>query len=83
MTFTHAGEQWLDSWMEENAFVCWVEHPAPWELELKILESLSPPLNIQNCNHPFSNELNNLRKEAKRYAREEPIANEDGQRRRF
>lgn len=29
MTFTHLGEQWLDRWMEQNAFVCWVTHPAP------------------------------------------------------
>ena len=32
MTFG-AGEQILSNWMSENAFVCWVEHPAPWEIE--------------------------------------------------
>ena len=26
MTFTHLGEQWLDEWMNDNAFVCWVEN---------------------------------------------------------
>ena len=31
MTFTHNGEQWLDAWMEKNAYVFWVEHETPWE----------------------------------------------------
>ncbi len=82
-TFTHAGEQWLDNWMEENAFVCWIEHPAPWELELELLKSLALPLNIKDNHHPFSKELSDLRKEARRLAREEPIEREDGQRRRI
>jgi hypothetical protein len=82
-TFTHAGEQWLDNWMEKNAFVCWVEHPAPWELELELLKSLSLPLNIKDNHHPFSIELSNLRKEAGKLAREEPIEREDGQQRRI
>jgi hypothetical protein len=47
MTFTHLGEQWLDNWMEENAFVYWVKHPAPWELEEEIIGTLSLPLNIK------------------------------------
>jgi hypothetical protein len=81
-TFTHFGEQWLDNWMDKNAFVCWVEHPAPWELELELLKSLALPLNIQDNHHSFSNELSKLRKEAGRLAREEPIAREVGQRRR-
>ncbi len=83
MTFTHFGEQWLDSWMEKNAFVCWVEHPSPWDLEQKLLETLSLSLNIQdNQYHPFSRELSNMRKEAKKLARGEPIAQEDNQQRR-
>jgi hypothetical protein len=24
---THSGEQWVDRWMDENAFVTWIEHP--------------------------------------------------------
>ena len=31
MTLTHNGERWLDDWMADNAFVCWLEHEAPWE----------------------------------------------------
>ena len=34
MTLTHSEEQWLDDWMTENAFVCWLEHQAPWEFEV-------------------------------------------------
>ena len=43
MTLTHSGEQWLDDWMTENAFVCWLEHQAPWEFEDELLGSLSLP----------------------------------------
>jgi hypothetical protein len=84
MTFTHLGEQWLDSWMEENAFVVWVKHPAPWELEDELLASLSLPLNIKgNADHLFAGELSQLRKEAIKQAREMPIANEGNQQRRM
>ena len=46
MTFTHNGEQWLDAWMEKNAYVFWVEHETTWELEEDLLSALSLPLNI-------------------------------------
>jgi hypothetical protein len=83
MTFTHLGEQWLDTWMEKNAFVCWVTHPAPWKLEKKLLEELSLPLNIQgNKAHPFAIKLNEIRIAALAKARAAPIANEDNQHRR-
>lgn len=82
MTLTHIGEQWLDDWMKENAFVCWVEHPAPWEVEREVLGNLSLPLNIRdNKHHPFAGRLSNLRMEAKRLARKEPVAREDNQQR--
>ena len=78
MTFTHNGEQWLDAWMEKNAYVFWVEHETPWELEEDLLCALSLPLNIQgNRSHPFAIELNRLRKEAIPNAWELPIADED------
>jgi hypothetical protein len=82
MTFTHLGEQWLDDWMEKNAFVCWMKHPAPWELEEELLGFLSLPLNIQGNDHVFADELKRMRKEAIKWAREMPVANEDNQRRR-
>jgi hypothetical protein len=84
MTFTHLGEQWLDKWMEENAFVCWFEYPSPWNIEASIFKVLPLPLNIRdNGHHPFSGELNRLRKEAISMARQQPIAREENQRRRM
>jgi len=84
MTFTHLGECWLDEWMEENAFVCWVEHPAPWAVESQIITEVSLPLNLQdNRNHPFHQTLTPVRKEAKQNARDLPIAHEGNQQRRM
>jgi hypothetical protein len=46
-TFTNPGEQVLDRWMSQHAFVCWVETNAPWELETHVLASgLRLPLNV-------------------------------------
>jgi|TARA_B100001964_G_C13739425_1_gene382392 hypothetical protein len=70
MTFTNLGEQFLDQWMEDNAFVCWVEHDEPRELERTLLQTLSCPLNIQdNGGHAFHGQLRQLRKEANETAR--------------
>src|SRR5262249_54580296 len=46
-TFTNPGEQLLDDWMQQHAFVTWVETSAPWELEAELLSSsLRLPLNV-------------------------------------
>jgi hypothetical protein len=46
-TFTNPGEQLLDGWMGQHAFVTWVEITAPWELEEHMLSSgLCLPLNV-------------------------------------
>jgi len=83
MTFTHLGEQWLDDWMAENAFVAWLEDAAPWEIEDELLQSVSLPLNIKgNKHHPFYTELSKRRREAIQLARDEAIANEGNQARR-
>jgi hypothetical protein len=83
MTFTHLGEQWLDDWMERNALVCWTEDPEPWILEHELLAAHSLPPNIQgNRHHPFCTTLSTIRQEAKRLARETPIAQEGNQQRR-
>jgi len=77
MTFTHLGEQWLDAWLERNAFVCWTEHPEPWLLEHELLATYSLPLNIQdNRHHHYCTTFSAIRQEAKRCARETPIAHE-------
>ena len=84
MTFTHLGEQWLDKWMEENAFVCWVKNDTPWELEDELMGTLSLPLNIKgNRDHLFADQLSRLRKEAIKNARETAVASEDNQQRRM
>ena len=83
MTFTHIGEQWLDNWMEENAFVAWFEDDAPWVIEDALLASIGLPLNIKgNKHHPFSSDLSQMRRQALQKARDEAIANEDNQSRR-
>ena len=80
MTLTHRGEQSLDEWMEKNAFVSWIEHPSPWELERELLDKLSCPLNIQGNNrHPFYDHLKRLRLEAIARARKLPIVHEHNQ----
>lgn len=82
-TLTHLGEQWLDRWMDRNALVAWVEHPEPWEVEEKVFAEVPLPLNIQgNRHHPYSQRLKRLRIEANAKARDMPIADERGQRRR-
>ena len=81
ITLTHSGEQWLDDWMTENAFVCWLEHQAPWEFEDELLGSLSLPLNIKgNRDHPFARVLTEARIQAIKDAREWPIAVENNRR---
>jgi hypothetical protein len=66
--------------MAENAFVVWVEHPAPWEIEQELLKSISCPLNIaDNAHHPFVAELKRIRIEGLKAAREAPIASEHNQ----
>jgi hypothetical protein len=49
LTLTNPGEQVLDDWMSENAFVTWQVTPQPWTLERSILASGLPlPLNIRD-----------------------------------
>lgn len=80
ITLTYAGEQWLDRWMDENAFVTCIEHPEPWTMEHDLIASLSCPLNISgNAHHPFSMKLRQIRTDALRRAREMPVANEHNQ----
>ena len=80
ITLTHAGERWLDEWMEQNAFVAWTVHPDPWTIEHELLRKLSCPLNIMDNGHnPFASILKRMRIEALQRARALPIANEHNQ----
>ena len=74
MTFS-SGEMKLSEWLEENAFVAWCPHPAPWVVEEHMISTLSLPLNLdQNRRHAFHRTLSELRRAAKTKARELPIA---------
>jgi hypothetical protein len=73
MTFDE-GEVLLSRWMDENAFVTWVVHPRPWELESEVIQRLSLPLNLdQNKDHPFHPVLSSARRQAKQSARDKPV----------
>jgi len=75
MTFTHPGEQSLDDWMLENAYVCWIEHPQPWTVEHELLRVLNLPLNLEsNRRNGYWADLSQLRRQAKQSARDAPIA---------
>jgi hypothetical protein len=42
-----AGEQVLSAWMADNAFVNWVIHDCPWELEDDLIAAVDLPLNLE------------------------------------
>ncbi|WP_230534362.1 GIY-YIG nuclease family protein [Microvirga roseola] len=79
-TFTNPGEQVLDRWMQNHAFVTWVETNRPWELESQILASgLHLPLNIDgNCQPETVAALSALRSKAKQQAKEMDIIADNG-----
>jgi hypothetical protein len=69
MTFAD-GEASLSHWMADNAFVCWVAHERPWELEHVLVEALDLPLNLQGNNrHPFRQQLKEARASARDHAK--------------
>ena len=46
----------------KTPFVTWIENEEPWDLENKLLNSLSIPLNIQgNKHHPYASLLAQIR----------------------
>jgi hypothetical protein len=68
------GEARLSQWMAENAFVCWVVHERPWELEDALVKMLDLPLNLQgNDRHPFHTYLKEARAAARDHARALPV----------
>ena len=50
LTFVE-GEQALSAWMAESAYVSWVVHERPWELESELIAALDLPLNLQMNSH--------------------------------
>jgi hypothetical protein len=83
-TFTNPGEQVLDRWMQNHAFVAWVGTDRPWELESQILASeLHLPLNIDGNFQPETvAALSTLRSRARRHANEMEIVTDNGGSRR-
>lgn len=67
------GEQELSKWMGENAFVSWLPHDEPWEVEDHLIASLDVPLNLQgNARNVFHTELTSQRAAAVARARSLP-----------
>ena len=74
MTFTKAGETKLSDWMSHNAYVTWVEHPTPWQVEEEAIKRFVLPLNLQeNESNDFSGTLSGIRSEMRSKARNMPI----------
>lgn len=68
------GEGLLSEWMSQNAFVCWLEHPQPWQIEASLIAQYDLPLNLdQNKRNRFHPELSAARQRAKQRAAELPI----------
>jgi hypothetical protein len=79
-TFTNLGEQALDRWMDQHAFVTWVEAEVPWEIEKALLSSgLSLPLNVDgNTALEAAAMLSAIRLKARRLADELEIVSDNG-----
>ena len=73
MTFAE-GEHTLSAWMGENAFVVWMTHDRPWDVEELLIQQLSLPLNLdQNKHHAFHQVLSAKRRKAMVIARTLPV----------
>jgi hypothetical protein len=59
------GKDLLNVWLDENAFVCWVESQEPWFHEKILVHKFKCPLNIQGNKEYVYKDLKRLRKSAK------------------
>jgi hypothetical protein len=80
LTFTNPGEQALDHWMAEHAFVSWQVVERAWEAEREILASGLPlPLNLaDNPSATRTSVLSEARRRARRAALELPALADSG-----
>jgi len=61
------GEAVLSDWLEENALVVWYIFNRPWEIETKMIQKISVPLNLRhNERHPFYQQLAAIRDNCRR-----------------
>lgn len=68
------GERRLSEWMNENAFVVWIERENPWELEQQLISTVCVPLNLdENRANEFHPVLTERRRLARIRARGLPI----------
>ncbi|MGY1823282.1 GIY-YIG nuclease family protein [Geodermatophilus sp. SYSU D00079] len=73
------GEQQLSQWMAEHAYVSFVPHERPWELEEQLIQRLDLPLNLDGNNHnAFHPQLTMVRKEAVAAANALPVVPNPG-----
>jgi hypothetical protein len=73
------GEQQLSQWMAEHAFVSFVPHASPWELEERLIELLDLPLNLDgNSRNAFHPELTRVRRDAVASANALPVVPNPG-----
>jgi GIY-YIG catalytic domain-containing protein len=73
LTFA-GGEQTLSAWMADNAYVIWMETPAPWAAERELIAAVDVPLNLdQNRRNAFHAELTLRRARARAAARTLPV----------
>lgn len=79
-TFTNPGEQQLDRWMDDHAFVAWFPCERPWEVEERVFRSGLPlPLNLAgNTLAVHVGYLSPLRRAARARADELPVILDNG-----
>ncbi len=84
MTFTNPGEQALDCWMSDYAFVAWTTADEPWLREHRMLQSgLILPLNIRdNPSQRHTRVISEARRKAVVSALACPIVADSANRRR-
>lgn len=68
------GERTLSAWMSNHAFVSFVRHERPWELEAQLIEQLDLPFNLEgNAHNAFHPELTRVRRLAVAAANALPV----------
>lgn len=67
------GEDLLDDWMAEHAYVTWHATPEPWIIEDALIKTLDLPLNLEgNAHNSFFSELTEIRRMEKAKGRLRP-----------
>lgn len=68
------GERDLSQWMAANAYVSWIGHDTPWEVEDRLIEHLNVPLNLDgNTHNSFYPALKVIRAAAVAHANSLPV----------